>query len=47
MDNLDLQVLQQARHWRTASHAVWLVIVIETWGSAAPPPGAGYAVLTR
>lgn len=44
MDNLDLQVLQQARHWRTAGHAVWLVTVIETWGSAPRPPGALLAV---
>ncbi|WP_338413922.1 XdhC family protein [uncultured Sphaerotilus sp.] len=44
MDNLDLQVLQQARQWRTAGHAVWLVTVIETWGSAPRPPGALLAV---
>jgi xanthine dehydrogenase accessory factor len=40
MDSLDLQVLQQARDWREAGHAVWLVTVIETWGSAPRPPGA-------
>jgi xanthine dehydrogenase accessory factor len=40
MDNLDLQVLAQARDWRTQGHAVWLVTVIETWGSAPRPPGA-------
>lgn len=40
MDSLDLQVLQQARSWREAGHAVWLVTVIETWGSAPRPPGA-------
>jgi xanthine dehydrogenase accessory factor len=40
MDSLDLQVLQQARDWRAAGHAVWLVTVIETWGSAPRPPGA-------
>jgi xanthine dehydrogenase accessory factor len=40
MDSLDLQVLQQARDWRHAGHAVWLVTVIETWGSAPRPPGA-------
>ena len=39
MDSLDLQVLQQARDWRAASHAAWLVTVIETWGSAPRPPG--------
>ncbi len=40
MDSLDLQVLQQARDWRAEGHAVWLVTVIETWGSAPRPPGA-------
>lgn len=40
MDSLDLQVLQQARDWHRAGHAVWLVTVIETWGSAPRPPGA-------
>jgi xanthine dehydrogenase accessory factor len=40
MDSLDLQVLNQARDWHGAGHAVWLVTVIETWGSAPRPPGA-------
>ena len=40
MDSLDLQVLSQARDWHTQGHAVWLVTVIETWGSAPRPPGA-------
>ena len=40
MDSLDLQVLAQAREWHAAGHAVWLVTVIETWGSAPRPPGA-------
>jgi len=40
MDSLDLQVLTQARQWRTDGHAVWLVTVLETWGSAPRPPGA-------
>lgn len=40
MDSLDLQVLEQARDWRREGHAVWLVTVIETWGSAPRPPGA-------
>ena len=44
MDSLDLQVLQQARDWRAAGHAVWLVTVIETWGSAPRPAGALLAV---
>ena len=40
MDSLDLQVLQQARDWHAEGHKVWLVTVIETWGSAPRPPGA-------
>ena len=40
MDSLDLQVLSQARDWFVQGHKVWLVTVIETWGSAPRPPGA-------
>lgn len=40
MDSLDLQVLSQARDWHRAGQTVWLVTVIETWGSAPRPPGA-------
>jgi xanthine dehydrogenase accessory factor len=40
MDSLDLQVLTQARDWFREGHKVWLVTVIETWGSAPRPPGA-------
>ena len=40
MDSLDLQVLNQARDWFHRGHKVWLVTVIETWGSAPRPPGA-------
>ena len=40
MHSLDLQVLSQAREWYVAGHGVWLVTVIETWGSAPRPPGA-------
>jgi xanthine dehydrogenase accessory factor len=40
MDNLDLQVLTQARDWHHAGHRVWLVTVLETWGSAPRPAGA-------
>lgn len=40
MDSLDLQVLADARAWRAAGHAVWLVTVVETWGSAPRAPGA-------
>lgn len=40
MDSLDLSVLTQARAWQREGRAVWLVTVIETWGSAPRPPGA-------
>ncbi|MCU0774241.1 MAG: XdhC family protein [Ideonella sp.] len=40
MDSLDLQVLSQAREWFREGRRVWLVTVIETWGSAPRPPGA-------
>jgi len=40
MDSLDLQVLAQARDWFREGHRVWLVTVLETWGSAPRPPGA-------
>ena len=38
MDSLDLQVLAQARDWHAQGHPVWLVTVLETWGSAPRPP---------
>ncbi len=40
MDSLDLQVLVKARDWFLQGSRVWLVTVIETWGSAPRPPGA-------
>ena len=40
MNSLDLQVLTQARDWHRAGNIVWLITVIETWGSAPRPPGA-------
>lgn len=40
MDSLDLQVLAQAREWFREGRRVWLVTVLETWGSAPRPPGA-------
>ena len=40
MDSLDRQVLEQARDWLAAGRQVWIVTVIETWGSAPRPPGA-------
>jgi xanthine dehydrogenase accessory factor len=44
MESLDLQVLAQARDWVRAGQRVWLVTVLETWGSAPRPPGALLAV---
>ena len=40
MESLDLRVLGDALGWRRAGHAVTLVTVVETWGSAPRPPGA-------
>ena len=40
MDSLDLQVLTRAREWLGEGHAVWLVTVVQTWGSAPRQPGA-------
>lgn len=44
MQSLDLRVLRDALAWRQAGHAVTLVTVVETWGSAPRPPGALLAV---
>ena len=44
MESLDLQVLADALAWRNAGHAVTLVTVVQTWGSAPRPPGALLAV---
>ena len=44
MESLDLRVLEDVKAWRMAGHAVTLVTVVETWGSAPRPPGALLAV---
>lgn len=44
MESLDLRVLSDVLAWRNAGHAVTLVTVVETWGSAPRPPGALLAV---
>ena len=44
MDSLDLRVLGDALDWHCAGHAVTLVTVVQTWGSAPRPPGALLAV---
>jgi xanthine dehydrogenase accessory factor len=44
MESLDLRVLNDALSWRQAAHAVTLVTVVDTWGSAPRPAGALLAV---
>ncbi len=44
MESLDLRVLNDVLAWRRSGHAVTLVTVVETWGSAPRPPGALLAV---
>ena len=44
MESLDLRVLSDVLAWRQAGHAVTLVTVVQTWGSAPRPPGALLAV---
>ena len=40
MDSLDLKVLSDALAWHGAGHALTLVTVAQTWGSAPRPAGA-------
>lgn len=44
MESLDLRVLADALAWTQGGHAVTLVTVVDTWGSAPRPPGALLAV---
>jgi xanthine dehydrogenase accessory factor len=44
MESLDLRVLADVLAWKHSGHAVTLVTVVETWGSAPRPPGALLAV---
>ncbi len=44
MESLDLRVLQDALTWHEAAHAVTLITVVDTWGSAPRPAGALLAV---
>lgn len=44
MESLDLVVLNDALTWHQAGHAVTLVTVVETWGSAPRPAGALLAI---
>ncbi|MHB1689746.1 MAG: XdhC family protein [Thiomonas sp.] len=44
MESLDLQVLTRILAWRRSGHAVSLMTVVQTWGSAPRQPGALLAV---
>jgi xanthine dehydrogenase accessory factor len=44
MESLDLRVLGDALAWHRGGHAVTLVTVVETWGSAPRPAGALLAI---
>lgn len=44
MESLDLRVLGDTLAWKRAGHAVSLITVLETWGSAPRPAGALLAV---
>lgn len=44
MDSVDLSVLHAVREWRAAGAGVWLVTVVETFGSSPRPPGAMLAI---
>lgn len=40
MDSIDREVLEHARDWFVEGRHVWLITVVETWGSAPRPAGA-------
>jgi len=40
MDSIDREVLEHARDWFAEGRNVWLITVVETWGSAPRPVGA-------
>ncbi len=40
MDSIDREVLEYARDWFAEGRQVWLITVVETWGSAPRPVGA-------
>ena len=44
MDSVDLSVLNALHEWQAAGEKVWLVTVVETFGSSPRPPGAMLAV---
>jgi xanthine dehydrogenase accessory factor len=44
MDSIDLSVLKALQEWRSAEQALWLVTVVETFGSSPRPQGAMLAL---
>ncbi len=40
MDSVDLSVLKTLREWQAGHLPLWLVTVVETFGSSPRPPGA-------
>ena len=44
MDSVDLSVLKTLQEWQSASHSLWLVTVVQTFGSSPRPQGAMLAL---
>jgi len=44
MDSVDLSVLKILQEWQAGEHALWLVTVVETFGSSPRPQGAMLAL---
>jgi xanthine dehydrogenase accessory factor len=44
MDSVDLSVLKSLREWQAGELPLWLVTVVETFGSSPRPPGAMFAL---
>lgn len=44
MDSVDLSVLKSLREWQAGNQPLWLVTVVETFGSSPRPPGAMLAL---
>jgi len=44
MDSVDLSVLKSLSEWQAANQPLWLVTVVETFGSSPRPPGAMLAL---
>ncbi len=44
MDSVDLSVLKTLHEWQATGQSLWLVTVVETFGSSPRPPGAMLAL---